>query len=305
MQLTAELLGWETKGNELHLGKWDLNVFYIDLGDSKALAADTLLLLHGFPESSFSWHKVVDLLLGCFKRIVLFDFPGFGRSDKKVDSYPYSISAHADVALAVWRHLRVTGGHLLAHDMGDSVATELVAREVEGSLPDWWFCDGFQSYTFTNGSMVIAYADLRITQKILLTPFGKLFSQFIFYGLFKKQVNSAHGNDKLSEEDILNLWFNGSLQNGNRKANYLIRYYKDRLVQEQPRWLPALAKTEVPIHLCWGDEDQVASVEMAHFLKKEVCPKATLTIMKGLGHFCQLGSPEVWAESVLAFYEER
>jgi pimeloyl-ACP methyl ester carboxylesterase len=284
------------------MGKWNLSVFYIDLGDKEATSENTLLLLHGFPESSYSWHKVVNVLLTKFERIVLFDFPGFGRSDKDVSAYPFSIPAHADVALAVWRQAGVLGGHLLSHDMADSVATELVAREVEGSLPNWWFMDGFQSYTFTNGSMVIAYADLRVTQKILLSPFGKLFSQFIFFELFQKQVRSAHGNYRLSQDDLLDLWENGKLQNGNRKANYLIRYYKDRLVQEKPRWLPALGKTDIPIHLCWGDKDKVAPVEMAHFLKREICPQAKLTVMKGLGHFCQLGSPEEWAKSVLAFY---
>ncbi len=302
--ITQKLAEWEAKGKYLQLEEWDLRVFYMDLGDQEASSENTLLLLHGFPESSYSWHKVVKLLFNRFDRIVLFDFPGFGRSDKKTDRYPYSISAHADVALAVWRHTRVMGGHLLAHDMGDSVATELVAREVEDALPKWWFIDGFQSYTFTNGSMVIAYADLRITQKILLTSFGELFSQFIFYGLFQKQVRSAHGNDRLKKEDLIGLWENGKLQNGNRKANYLIRYYKDRLVQEKPRWLPALRKTDIPIHLCWGDKDNVASIEMARYLKREVCPQAKLTIMKGLGHFCQLGSPEEWAEAVLTFWEE-
>ena len=48
-------------------------------------------------------------------RIVLFDFPGFGQSDKPAD-YSYSLFEQADVALEVWRSLGVSGGHLLGHD---------------------------------------------------------------------------------------------------------------------------------------------------------------------------------------------
>jgi pimeloyl-ACP methyl ester carboxylesterase len=60
----------------------------------------------------------------------------------------------------------------------------------------------------------------------------------------------------------------------------------------------------LPIHLCWGDQDQVAKVEMAHYLKNKVCRKAKLTIMEGLGHFCQLGNPHKWMLNIKKFYTE-
>jgi pimeloyl-ACP methyl ester carboxylesterase len=78
----------------------------------------------------------------------------------------------------------------------------------------------------------------------------------------------------------------------------------DRKRFEKTRWLPALAQTTLPIHLCWGDDDAVARVEMAHYLKENVCKNATLTIMHGLGHFCQLDNPEKWVENVTTFYKK-
>ena len=83
-----------------------------------------------------------------FDRIILFDMAGYGLSDKPVEGFTYSLMEQADLALQVWQHLGVKGGHLLAHDMGDSVATELVARHVSNLLPAW-FAAGFQSFTFT------------------------------------------------------------------------------------------------------------------------------------------------------------
>ena len=41
---------------------------------------------------------------------------------------------------------------------------------------------------------------------------------------------------------------------------------------------------------------------MAKYLATQVCLSSELTVMPGVGHFCQLGSPERWLESVNAFY---
>ena len=273
----------------------------MQLGNPNADVNKTLLLLHGFPESSFSYHAVVNGLLDIFDRIILFDMLGYGHSDKPEKNYSYSLLEQADTAFEVWNHFGVKGGHLLAHDMGDSVATEIVARHESNKFPIW-FSKGLQSVTLTNGSMVLELADLRIMQKILLSRFGYMLRNLTTYKIFQKQIRSAHGNDKLSEEAIQLLWEGNVLKDGVKKSYLTIKYLNDRKKFEKTRWLPALAKTKLPIHLCWGSDDAVAKIEMAHYLKKNVCKDATLTIMKGLGHFCQLGSPEEWLGYVTSYY---
>ncbi len=162
---------WEESGEYIDFE--DHKLFVKEIGEKTASSDRTLLLLHGFPESSFSFHLVTSHLLRYFDRIVMFDMIGFGLSDKPSSNYSYSLLKQADSALAVWKYFGVKGGHLLAHDMGDSVATEIVARHENGILPAW-FLEGLQSLTFTNGSMVLELADLRITQKILLSNYGHL-----------------------------------------------------------------------------------------------------------------------------------
>lgn len=296
-----ELLQWKSGGQFLAAGPLQHKVFLRQLGDASAAPADTLLLLHGFPESSWSFHKVVAGLQQRFKRIVLFDFPGYGLSDKPATGYAYSLFEQADAALAVWRQLGITGGHLLAHDMGTSVATELAARQVGETLPGW-FTSGFQSFTFTNGSMVLELAELRITQKLLLSPLGPLLGRLFNYRTFRQQVRGAHGNDGLSADDIRELWENLRLQDGQRKNHLVIRYLDDRRRFEKTRWLPALARVPQPVHLCWGEADAVARVEMVHYLKQNVCRDAVVTLMPDVGHFCQLSDPQDWLAAVLPFY---
>ena len=300
--LTQYLETWKRAGTYIEYSTFKHKVFVRSIGNEKAIAANTLLLIHGFPESSYSYCKVIEGLSKIFERIVLFDFIGFGWSDKPTTNFSYSILEHADTAIEVWKQLGVSGGHLLAHDMGDSVATEIVARFNQGLL-NTLLNEGLQSVTFTNGSMILKFADLRITQKLLLTKFGYLLNKVVNKSIFHHQIKSAHGNDDLTKEDVQALWDLNLLKDGYRKAYLTIRYYLDRKKYERPKWLPALSATNLPIHLCWGDADAVARIEIAYHLKEKICPNAELTIMKNVGHFCQLSNPEVWLESVEAFYE--
>lgn len=300
---TTELQQWEKGGRYLEIGPFKLKVFVRDLAKEGASPDKTLLLLHGFPESSYSYHKIIPGISAFFERVVVFDMPGYGLSDKPWEKYTYSLFEQADTALQVWKELGIEGGHLLSHDMGDSVATELVARHVAGILPAW-FSKGFQSFTFTNGSMVLDLAKLRITQKILLGRYGHLMSKLSTFRIFNQQVRSAHGNDKLSDKDVELLWNNITQQEGNLKNHLIIKYLNDRRRFEKTRWLPALKEVKLPVHICWGEADAVARVEMAHYLKENICKDAVLSLMPGVGHFCQLGSPEVWVKSISAFYRE-
>ena len=243
---------------------------------------------------------MADELARRFRQIVLFDMPGYGLSDKPERGYGYSLLEQADAALQVWRHLGVRGGHLLAHDMGDSVATELAARQVNGTLPAG--LGGWHSFTFTNGSMVLKLARLRTSQRLLLSRAGPWLSRLFNFRTFCQQVRSAHGTNGLDDQDLLGMWENLCLQDGQRKNHLTIRYIEDRKRFETSRWLPALAQTTVPIHLCWGDADAVARVAMAHYLKAQVCTDAALSLMSGVGHFCQLSDPATWLDTTGAFF---
>lgn len=301
--MSPQLTAWETSGTYITYGVLQHKVFVKQIGNAEATSNKTLLLIHGFPESSYSFHAIVDEMSKLFDRIILFDMLGYGLSDKPTTGFTYSLFEQADTVFEVWKHFGIKGGHMLAHDMGDSVATEIVARH-ENHLMPAWFSDGLQSLTFTNGSMVLAMAKLRITQKLLLSRQGKFFNKITTFKIFRQQVRSAHGNDQLSEEDIQILWEANTLQEGHRKTYLTIRYLNDRKRFEQTRWLPALSQTKLPVHICWGDQDAVARIAMAYYLKEKVNKQATLTIMKGLGHFCQLGSPEQWAGYVGTYFKD-
>ncbi len=55
------------------------------------------------------------------------DMLGMGFSDKPV-AYEYTVHDHADMHEALLAHLGVESAHILAHDLGDSVGQEMLAR---------------------------------------------------------------------------------------------------------------------------------------------------------------------------------
>ena len=46
---------------------------------------DAVVLLHGFPDSSYMWRKQIPVLVEAGYRVIAPDLRGFGQSDKPVD----------------------------------------------------------------------------------------------------------------------------------------------------------------------------------------------------------------------------
>src|SRR5262245_40360596 len=91
----------------------------------------SLVLLHGYPSSSFDWRHAFEVLPA--HHLIVFDFLGYGLSDKPRDQV-YSLGMQADIAEAIVERFADGPMVLVAHDMGSSVATELLARDIEGRL---------------------------------------------------------------------------------------------------------------------------------------------------------------------------
>lgn len=294
MTLPPELEAWRSQGENVRVRTHRL--FARSIGDRGAPPDRTLLVVHGYPESSYSFHRNVDALAARFARVVLVDLLGFGLSDKPRD-HSYSLFEQTDVLLETWRALGVRGGHLLGHDMGDTIVTELLARRTRGLLPAW--LDGeFASVTLTDGNMVMELARLRLGQSLLRMPYlGAVFGRVSRYPVFAQQVRSASGG-ALAERDVALMWAAMRHADGAAVQHRIIGYLDERDRFQNARWLPALAATELPIHLVWGALDRVSPPSVAEHLVREVCPRARLTLLPGAGHFCQQETPDAWNAAV-------
>jgi pimeloyl-ACP methyl ester carboxylesterase len=122
-----------------------------------------LLLVHGYPTSSYDWHAVWDTLSKHYSLIAL-DMLGLGFSDKP-RQHAYSLLEQADLHEALLRHRGLRSVLVMAHDMGVSVVQEMLARRMlTNGLPD------IKAVVFLNGGVIPELYQPQFIQRVLSSP---------------------------------------------------------------------------------------------------------------------------------------
>ena len=133
---------------------------------------------------------------------------GMGFSDKPV-AYGYSVHDHADMHEALLVHLGVNSAHILAHDIGDSVGQELLARSVFSQQA--YGALRIESITWLNGGLFNEAYTPRLLQKVLSrTPLGDFLSPLQGSGLSRRMIeptiNELFGPDTKPSRRMLDLF---------------------------------------------------------------------------------------------------
>lgn len=243
----------------------------------------TVLLLHGFPSSSYDFRPVTERL-GEHSWLTL-DFLGFGLSDKP-RPHRYSLFEQADIVEDVVAAIGTGPVRLLAHDMGTSVATELLARDVAGQLPF-----EIERAVLTNGSVIIERASLRPSQKILRSPLGPLLSRLTnkrgFLRGFARLFSAAH---PLSAAEAQAQWELLANSGGDRILHLLCAYLNERVTYAD-RWHGAVRDWPKPLSFLWATGDPVATTSVLAGLR-ELRPSAEVIELPEVGHYPQIEVPD-------------
>jgi len=277
---------WRERGRSVPTP--DGRVFVVDSGAGNAAP---LLVLHGFPTSSWDFAAAIDAL-ATERRIVTFDFLGFGYSDKPT-AFAYSLMEQADVAIAVARASKLEHVHLWAHDMGTSVATELLARRERGLLPF-----AIETLTLMNGSVHIDMASLTVGQRLLRSPLGDVFARLNNRRSFKAQMRRIFATPP-REDELDGMWALLARDDGARLMSKIIRYVSERTLF-RARWIGALERLDIPALVAWGAKEPVAVIAIAEQLAKEI-PRAELVRWPELGHYPQVEDAWRVADTVRSF----
>ena len=249
-----------------------------------------LVLLHGFPTCSFDWRYLVDLMPD--RAILAFDFLGFGLSDKPRD-HSYTLSWQADLTEElICRHWADRPAAICAHDLGTSVATELMARDLAGELR--FELTGMFLF---NGSILVERSNPTLAQKLLRGPLGPLAARFSNETFFRRQFASVFGSSHpMSDADATDYWSLMTHNDGNRLGHKLVSYMDERVIYAD-RWHGALSGWQGDIHLAWGMQDPVAVPDILDGLL-EMRPELPVQRMPELGHYPQVEDPERFARVV-------
>ncbi len=270
-------------------------IFYIDEG-----AGERLLCIHGFPTSSWDWQYTWQPLINKY-RVIAPDMLGFGFSDKP-RSYPYSIHDQADLHEALMQKLDIKAAHIIAHDYGDTVAQELLARhnkrEAKGQNPF-----KIQSLVLLNGGIFPEMHHARPIQKLLESPLGFLASNFYGEEKFRESFSNVFGTQtKPNLEELTHFWNIMRYQKGNLILHKLIHYMADRR-KHRDRWVNALIETKVPLRLINGPEDPVSGRHAAERYQ-QLIPESDVVLLDKIGHYPHTEAPEQFLEAYFEFREK-
>uniref|UniRef100_A0A9L0SAH3 Mesoderm specific transcript n=1 Tax=Equus caballus TaxID=9796 RepID=A0A9L0SAH3_HORSE len=263
-QLSPALHSWKSSGKFFTYK--GLRIFYQD-SVGVVGSPEIVVLLHGFPTSSYDWYKIWEGLTLRFHRVIALDFLGFGFSDKPRPHH-YSIFEQASIVEALLRHLGLQNRriNLLSHDYGDTVAQELLYRFKQnrsGRLT-------IKSLCLSNGGIFPETHRPLLLQKLLkdggvLSPIlTRLMNFFVFS--------------------------RGLLQYINQRKKF------------RRRWVGALASVTIPIHFIYGPLDPVNPYPEFLELYRKTLPRSTVSILDDhISHYPQLEDPMGFLNAYMGF----
>jgi pimeloyl-ACP methyl ester carboxylesterase len=242
-----------------------------------------LLFLHGFPSCSYDWKRLLELRPEA--NALAFDFLGFGLSEKPRD-HEYTLAWQADAVEELVRRAGSPPTFVVAHDMGTSVATELMARDLRGEL-------GFDlgGALLFNGSMLLHLSSPTVGQRLLRSRFGPLFARLTSERSFRTQFARVFSaKHPLSTEEAADQWSLLSHNGGQRVAHRTIHYMAER-ERFTERWHGAIRDWPGTLTLAWGLRDPVATVDVLDGLRA-LRPGTEVIELPEAAHYPQIECPK-------------
>ena len=288
--MNKEVENWKSGGKYFKFK--DNNIFYNQAGEG-----EHLLIIHGYPYNTFEWKVTIEELSKKFK-VTFFDLLGMGFSDKP-ENHKYSFEEYCDIVNVLLLNLKIQETHIFSHDLGVSVAQELIARNAESK-------NNFKikSSAFMNGSLFIDVYKPRLIQKLLSkspTVIGKTLSKIMTKTMVNKSVKSVFGPFTQPSDHFLNQqWEILNYKNG-KDISYLI----GRLVFDKynylNRWVNAMQNTTIPMCYICGQYDPNSGIHMAKRYE-ELIPNPKVYLMsENIGHWPFLEDQKKILELYLKF----
>jgi pimeloyl-ACP methyl ester carboxylesterase len=244
-----------------------------------------LLFLHGFPSSSYDWRLLLELRPAGEPSLAI-DFLGFGLSEKPRD-HLYTLGWQADAAEELVRRAGSPPVFLVGHDMGTSVATELMARDLRGELDI-----ELSGALLFNGSMLLHLAKPTLGQNLLRSRLGPLFARLTSERSFRAQFSRIFAPEHpLSAEEAADQWALIAHNGGQRIAHLTINYMSER-ERFAERWHGAIRDWPKPLALTWGMQDPVARVEVLRGLQA-LRPGVPTIELPDAAHYPQIERPDL------------
>ncbi|MEL7214137.1 MAG: alpha/beta hydrolase [Pseudomonadota bacterium] len=233
-----------------------------------------LVLAHGWPWSSFSWHRVIPELTKRY-RVHWYDMPGYGQSE--MSGQRTSLDVQGEVFAELMAHWSLEKPNVLAHDFGG--ATTLRAHLLHG-------CN---------------YARYVLMNVVAMRPWGSEFFEHV-----GRHVAAFQGMPSHIHAAVVEAYIKGALAHEIAQSDlealiqpWLSEKGKDsfysQFAQADERYTaevePHFKDIRCPVTVIWGEDDPWIPIARGRALA-ELIPHARFARLKGLGHLPQLEGPQ-------------
>ena len=271
-----------------------VSLFYREAGDAKN---PTLVLLHGYPSSSFMYRDLILRLADRF-HVVAPDYPGFGHSDAPATSdYEYTFDHLADTIDQFLESIGLDRYSLYVQDYGSPVGFRIAVKHPErvqslivqnanayeeGLTPAWAaFRNYWQSRTPETEAAVASFFESATTQ--------------FFYKEGTRNPDGLSPDTWSLDQYFLN-------RPRNRAAQLELFYDYRSNLERYAQWHEYLRAHQLPTLIVWGKNDPFFGPEGAEAFKRDL-PNAEIHLLD-TGHFALEEDGEEIARLILAFLTE-
>lgn len=265
----------------------------------KSTAKGTILLIHGFPQTSYQFRHVITPLSDAGYHVIAPDYRGAGgQSSKPLTGYNKTQMAE-DLHLLITGHLGIKEKiHVVGHDIGGMIAFPYASRYSDDVASVVW---GECPLPGTS-----CYEDVKSTVDVFHFVFHQVpdLPEFLIAGkereyckhFFDKLIHNTAGIDDAALDHYALMYS----QPGAMRAGLEVYRAFEKDAEENRTWLKENGKLKVPSLLMMGGESMLA--KLSETMAKECHePAAEVVMVAESGHWIAEENPEGFVRGVLDF----
>ena len=259
-------------------------------------AEPTIILMHGFPDNLHLYDRLVPHLSPP-RRLVVFDFLGWGASDKP-PGYPYTASSQVGDLDAVITQLRLQQVILVAHDASGPPAIDWALSQPERVaglvLLNTYYCT---MPTLRSPEAIWLFSTPLVRN--IARPVSQMFGHWIFRRMYQWQVGRFFRDAEVRNEFVPLLYQQFDATPGVRPAFFRLNEDLLPTIRSRTKMLPKLREFRRPVRIIFGDADPYLNKGVAQRFH-ELFPVSELFLVPGARHFVQMDEPAQVARLILA-----
>lgn len=251
------------------------NVYYLDRGPQDG---PPVVLLHGFLGSVIDWTNTFPALTQAGYRVIAYDRPPFGLSDKRTE-LNYSLQAMTDLTAALLDDLDIDKAVIVGHSAGGSVAADFALRYPE-RVEKLVLIDAAIGINGPSADGGNPFAFLGSVDPD--SPLAQNLIRAFFTGDFGQDMLGQAVNDPSAiDQELLAKRERGLKVKGWEGG--LLAFVRDSLLPESQFDLEQLRTVTLPVLLIWGEADEIVPISVGENLA-ELFPNETWITYPNVGH---------------------